>query len=404
MSGEFTSLPQLFDPRHIADPYPTYARLRAEHPVWQALDPLFVLTTYANAVAVLRDSRFGHAEGDQIRRPSEARGGPATREQPPQVRSFLALNPPDHTRLRRLVSRVFTPSRVDEMTPRIKQITESLIARAARGDTVDVIEAVAGPLPVIVISELLGIPEQDRERLVVWSHALARGLDPAFLLPPGVRAAQATARAEFREYLLHLAGKRRLESGEDLISALVSVQDEGDVLSEEELVSTCILLLIAGHETTTSLIGNGLLALLGHPAQLARLREDRQLIRRGVEELLRYDSPVQLTARVALTDAEIAGTPVPRGSFVLILIGAANRDPDAFANPDDLDVSREPTRHLAFGQGIHFCLGAPLARIEAEIALGALLEPDRNIELAGDPSWKENAVLRGVASLPLRIT
>jgi cytochrome P450 len=209
------------------------------------------------------------------------------------------------------------------------------------------------------------------------------------------------ARGEFVTYFRGLIAERRETPGDDLLSALVHVYEQGDVLTEREVLATCVLLLIAGHETTVNLIGNGVLALLREPEQFARLRADPDLADRAVEELLRYDSPVQLTARVALQDADINGMPVPRGTFVLALIGSANRDPDAHPDPDRLDIGREPSRHLAFGQGIHFCLGAPLARLEGRIALRALVRRAPALRLTGEPSWKDNVVLRGMSDLPV---
>ena len=417
-------------------------------------EQMFVLSRHAECAAVLRDPRFGHAEPGQAgpfgrapefgraadqaapefsrapefgRAPEQAgpefSGAPEFGRAPEQVapessrapeqvaldedgkpvRSFLRMNPPDHTRLRRLVSQAFTRPMVARLLPRIEAVTEELLAAArATGGPVNLIEALAYPLPVIVISELLGIPERDRERFVRWSHGLARGLDPEFLLPEGMHAELIAAREEFADYVRELADARRREPGEDLLSALVGVRDSGDLLNETELVSTCILLLIAGHETTVNLIGNGTLALLRHPDQLARLRAEPGLVEGAVEELLRFDSPVQLTLRSALVDAEIAGTAVPSGSVALLLIGAANRDPEEHPDPDRLDVTRVAGRHLAFGQGLHFCLGAPLARLEARVALTALTR-DPGLAPAGEPRWKDNLVLRGLGSLPVRL-
>ena len=391
----------LFDPHRVADPYPTYAWLRASRPVWQATERVFVLSRHEDCAAVLRDPRFGRSEAGRLgaRGPGPA-GEPAADE--PVVRSFLALNPPDHTRLRRLVSRAFTPARVRDLGPRIEAIAAELIdaARASAGP-VDLIAALASPLPVTVISELLGVPAADYDRLVAWSDALARGLDPGFLISAEDRERQQRARAEFGAYLSELIGQRRRSPGDDLVSALVGVVDDGDVLSEEELIATCILLLVAGHETTTSLMGSAVLGLLQHPDQLARLRAEPGLMTGAVEEFLRYDPPVQLTARVALADAIIGAQPVPAGSIALMLIGAANRDPALCADPDDLDITRPPTHHVSFGQGIHFCLGAPLARLETQIVLRLLLQRPDDLGLAGEPTWKENTILRGLRGLPV---
>ncbi len=391
----------LFDPHRVADPYPTYAWLRSARPIWQPLERVYVLSRHDDCAAVLRDPRFGRAEGGRLglRRVGQDLG---VAEERPAVRSFLALNPPDHTRLRRLVSRAFTPARVRDLGPRIEATAAELIKTAsASGEPVDLIEALASPLPVTVISELLGVPAADYDRLVGWSDALARGLDPAFLIPAEDRERQQAARAEFSGYLAGLIAERRRSPGGDLVSALVSVADDGDVLTEEELIATCILLLVAGHETTTSLMGSAVLGLIQHPDQRARLRAEPELMASAVEEFLRYDPPVQLTARVALTDASIGTLPVPAGSAAVMLIGAANRDPGLCADPERLDITRPPTHHVSFGQGIHFCLGAPLARLETQIVLRLLLERPDDLRLAGEPAWKENTVLRGLRYLPV---
>ncbi|SOE09348.1 Cytochrome P450 [Streptomyces sp. 2323.1] len=399
------SLQDLLDPRNQADPYPLYSRWRAQSPLAGLDDRLMVLTRYEDCAAVLRDGRFGHPEADDPRfagrRPSlevlvDDDGRP--------VRGFLGLNPPDHTRMRALVSQAFTRRRVERLAPRIEELTEELFTAMERTPgPVDLIEGLATPLPVAVISELLGVPTADRHRMLTWSHAVARALVPDFLLPPGAAEQEAQARREFTDYLRELVVERRRAPGDDLLSALVTVHDDGDVLTENELLATCTLLLIAGHETTVNLIGNGTLALLRHPDQLARLRSDPALTDNAVEELLRYDSPVQLTVRFALQDAEVAGVPVPAGSTLLLLIGAANRDPAAYEHPERLDIGRTPLRHLAFGQGIHFCLGAPLARLETQIALRILLARAPQLRLAGEPEWKDHITLRGLSRLPLSL-
>ena len=263
-------------------------------------------------------------------------------------------------------------------------------------------QGLALPLPVMVISELLGIAPGDREQPVTWSATLARGLDPGFLVPEHERALQQQARDGFAAYLRGLLPARRRSPGDDLISALARVHDEDEALSEEELIATCILLLVAGHETTRSLIGNGVLALLQHPGELAKLRANPDLTGRTVEETLRYDSPIQFAGRLALRDAEVSGVAIPAGSSVLLLIGAANRDPGLCAEPDRFDASRDLHRHLAFGHGIHFCLGAPLARLEAEIAIRRLVPRLDHLEVARPVVWKPNTVLRGLQELWLQ--
>ncbi len=403
-SDGLLALLQLFDPKDISDPYPKFAHLRETNPVWNPAEHVYVVSRQDDAASILRDPNFGHGEPEQLRilrKLRESNGGIKFETAEMPIRSFLGLNPPDHTRLRGLVSRAFTPTRINSLAPQIEKITEDLLDNIPSGTEINLIEKFASPLPVIVISDLLGIPVSDRDQLVSWSHAMARGLDPAFLLPPGVTTRQLQAREEFANYLSGLIAERRKRPGEDLLSALVSVRDSRDVLSEEELIATSILLLVAGHETTTNLLGNGSNALMRHPDQLNLLRQDTALTERAVEEFLRYDSPVQLTARIALENAAINNHKIEKGSMVLILIGAANRDPRTYRNPDQLDITREITRHLAFGQGIHFCLGAPLARLEAQIAFKALLRRFDTITPAGDALWKENTVLRGIAKLPI---
>jgi unspecific monooxygenase len=399
-----------FDPAFRADPYPHYRRLSASGPLQRTQSGPWVATSHEICGQVMRDPRFGHRlEGDS--------GFWRTDQLPQERRSFLTLDPPDHTRLRRLVSKAFTPRLVERLRPRIADLVDDLLAGASR--EIDLIAALAYPLPVVVISELLGVPAADRARFKSWSDALARGLDPDFLLPPAELARRDQARTEFAEYFRELADRRRGpgparpsggadDTADDLLSALVTVSEHGDVLSEAELLATCILLLVAGHETTVNLIGNGALALLRHPGQLAWFRAHPEAAPGAIEELLRYDPPVQLTGRTALEDVELAGQRIERGQGVLALIGAANRDPAVFPDPDRLDLARldlarSPERHLAFGLGIHFCLGAPLARLEGQIALTKLFQRDVTLAIddLADLSYRDNLILRGLATLPV---
>lgn len=392
----------LFDPAFRADPYPHYRRLREAAPVAAMAPGMWALTRHADCTALLRDSRFGHLDpGTQPASPMFGQipdaGGSAYASDGTPVLSFLLQNPPGHTRLRRLVSGAFTARMVARLEPRVEQIVDGLLDDALGTGTVDLIPALAYPLPVTVISELLGVPAEDHTRFAEWSNTLARGVDPDFLLPPGVIEQVGRARGEFQNYFRDLAALRRRRPGDDLLSALVAV----DELTEAELLVTCTLLLVAGHETTVNLIGNGTLALLRHPEALARFRADPSIAADVVEELLRYDSPVQLVGRTALTDAEIAGVSIARGDHVLGLVGAANRDPAVFTDPDRLDLDRTAIRHLSFGNGIHFCLGAPLARLEGRIVLRRLMERAPGLRLVGEPRWKENVVLRGLDHLPV---
>jgi cytochrome P450 len=397
---DLRALGMLLTSRDVADPYPGYARWRAERPVARPRERLYVLSRFADCEAVLADPAFGRAtDGDG--RPTRGLG-PARREDGGvAARSMLALNPPDHTRLRRLVSRAFTPARVRELAPRVDALTAELLDSAVKGNggRFDLISGLALPLPVAVISELLGIPPADRPRLVAWSDALARSLDPPFLIPEEERGRQRAARDEFAAYLRGLLPSRRHSPGGDLISALIGVHDAGGPLTEDELVGLCMLLLIAGHETTRSLIGAAVLALLRHPAELAALAARPSLIEQAVEEALRYDPPVQMISRFALRSTEIASTTIAAGSFTLLLLGAANRDEALCADAERFSVTRDGQRHLAFGHGIHFCLGAPLARLEAAIALRQLLPRLPRLRIAGEPQWRPNTVLRGLEHL-----
>ncbi|HEY3686697.1 MAG TPA: cytochrome P450 [Streptosporangiaceae bacterium] len=385
------------DPGFRSDPYAHYARLRGNGPAVRSPVGLLVFTSHEACSTILRDPRFGHGADNEanVFNSSDADNGE-------RVRSFLQLDPPDHARLRGLVSKAFTARRIQKLRPRVEELVAGLVSDAVARGSLDVIGDLAYPLPVTVISELLGVPPEDHERFRGWSDALARGLDPDFLLPPEQIARQRAAREEFRAYFAELAERRRAEPAGDLLSDLVRLQTEGADISSAELLATCALLLVAGHETTVNLIGNGTLALLRHPEQLAWLRAHPDEIGTAIEEILRYDPPVQLTGRMALEETEVCGQVVRAGEPVLLLLAAANRDPSVFPEPDRLDLARGTARHLAFGLGIHFCLGAPLARLEGEAALRELtrhaLEP-----LADTPEYKDNLVLRGLAALPVRI-
>ncbi len=386
-------------PEFHANPYPFYRRLREEDPVHASPLGIWVLTRYDDAVMVLRDPRFGR-EG--IAELAEARLG-AARARPTNTRDMLFRDPPDHTRLRSLVSRAFTPRSVEAMRPHIQEIVDGLLDRREGARGMDVIEDLAYPLPVRVICEMLGVPIADQEIFRQWSADIARSLDAA-LLPADsdvVTRGQESSDA-LREYFRSLIALRRKDPQPDLLSALIAAEEQGDKLSEAELLSTCALLLIAGHETTVNLIGNGLLALLQHPDQFRALADDPALIQTGVEELLRYDGPVQRTSRMTMADVEISGKQIPKGRVVVAAIGAANRDPAYFSDPERLDITRKENRHIAFGFGIHFCLGAPLARIEGQVAIGTLLRRMPALKLVSDkPEWRESSVLRGLKTLPV---
>ncbi len=379
-----------FAPEFRADPYAHYRALRTGGPLQRTPGGLWLSPSFDVCAKILRDPRFGHGDA------ALGEGG----RSPRNVRSFLVLDPPEHTMLRRLVSRAFTARLIERLRPRVETLVAELLDGAEA--EIDLISTLAHPLPVIVISEMLGVPPADQDRFRSWSDALARGLDPDFLVPEAELDLRDQARAEFGVYFRALAAARRMSPGDDLLSGLVAIED----LSEDDLIATCILLLVAGHETTVNLIANGALALLRAPDQLAWFRAHPESATAAVEELLRYDPPVQLSARVALENAEVAGQPIRQGEIVMLLLSAANRDPEVFSDPDRLDLTRwltEAPRHLAFGQGIHFCLGAPLARIEGQAALTALAR--RGIALSPVPlRYKDNLILRGLAELPVRLS
>ena len=386
-----------FDPRapeFRADPYPFYDMLRSYAPVffWETWG-LWFLTRHDDCNAWLRDNRLGH--GELFESPPAQR--PLLEM---QSRWMLVKNPPDHTRLRSLVHKAFTPRMIERLRDTIQEITDRLLDEVQDKGEMDLIAALAYPLPVTVIAAMLGVPAADHGRFHGWSNALARSLD--LTDDPAVYDRAAAAAVAFTDYLRELVEERRARPQDDLLSGLIAAEEAGDRLTTEELYATCALLLTAGHETTINLIGNGTLALLRYPYQMQKLKEDPGLIATAVEELLRYDSPVQLTSRMALADVEVRGHTLRAGQQVSFMLGAANRDPDVFVNANGLDVTRKPNPHLAFGSGIHYCLGAPLARLEGQIAVNTLLRRMPRLALATDsPQYSDNYVLRGLAALPV---
>ena len=395
-----------FLPETRADPYPQYRRLRELDPVHPSFPGVWILTRYRDVAAVLRDpvtfssdsrnsdlyQAFRQANQDESLSLIEGQTG----------RTMLFSDPPDHTRLRTLVSKAFTARAIEAMRPHIKEITDRLLEPLRDEGRFDVVADHAYPLPVTVICEMLGIPPDDRHLFHTWSQDLVLVLDPMVTVETLDRVAQALV--SFRQYFDALVSERRANPTEDLLSALITAEEEGRRLTGDELRSTCILLLVAGHETTVNLISNGMLALLRRPDQLDRLGREPGLIRNAIEELLRYDSPVQLTGRTVMRDLEIEGKPIRRGEQVVGVVGAANRDPEQFSDPELLDVTRRDIRHLSFSAGIHYCLGAPLARVEGQIAIGEVVRRFPRLQLVTEAlEWRETVTLRGLRSLPVAV-
>ena len=385
------------NPAFRADPYPAYRFLREAAPMWRAPTGQWVVSTHAGCTALLRDPRVGRCDRRLLE--PEAFAEPAVAS---LTRMMLFLDPPTHTRIRGLVSRAFNARRIEALRPRIEAIVDDLIDRVHGQGGMDVIADFAHRLPVTVICDMLGVPEQDRAPFLEESTVRGRILDPVPLSREEMDAANGGF-GYLEDYFRKLLAYRRENPGEDLVTALLAARDADDRLSEDEIVSNINLLFGAGHETTTNLIGNGLLALHRNPGELTKLRNDPSLLPNAVEELLRYDSPVQLTSRLPIESVEIMGETVHPGEEVIALLGAANHDPAAFAgDPDALDVGRPGVRAISFGGGLHFCLGAQLARIEGEIALGRLIERLPHMKLT-DPdhvTWKQTVTLRGLESLP----
>ena len=389
----------LSDPRWASDPFAIYAELRERDPIHRNdAAGMWVLSRHADCLAVLRDRRSSSDSGTS----DSPLSGPMS-EAFLEMRPFLFLDPPDHTRLRGLVAKAFTPRVVEALRPRVQAVVDDLLDAAIEQDRVDLTEALGYPLPVRIICELLGVPAEDELLFRAWSDALARGFDPSFLLTDDVVAARTEAVTQFAEYFGGLLADRRRTPGDDLLSRLVDVEDDGTVLSEPELLATCILLLAAGHGTTVNLITGGALALLEHPDQMAILRADPSTVRSAVEEMLRYVSPVQLTGRYMSEDMELGDTVLSAGDFAILLLASANRDAAAFDRPDAFDIRRTPNNHLGMGFGIHHCLGAPLARLEAQVAFTELARRAPELTLDSDPvRFSGTLVLRSIESLPVR--
>jgi cytochrome P450 len=397
----------LAGPAFKSNPHPFYAELRSREPVCPIRLPdkqvVWLVTRYDDVARVLKDDRFAKDRTKALSAEQLAKQPWVPAIFRPLTRNMLDLDPPDHTRLRALVQKAFTTRVVEQIRDRIRELTEELLDRAMRRGVVDLIRDYALPLPTTIISEMLGVPGEDRRRFHRWSAAIVQSDPSGWRMLRGIPPT-----LMFLRYIRRLVQARREAPREDLVSALVRVREEGDRLGEDELVAMIFLLLIAGHETTVNLIGNGTLALLAHPDQLARLRDEPDGIDRAVEELLRHSGPVAMaTERFAREDLAVGGATIPRGSMVYAVLASANRDENQFPDPDRLDLGREPNRHLAFGLGIHYCLGAPLARLEARIAFETLLRRAPKLRLAEEPAslrWRRGLNLRGLEALPLKLT
>jgi cytochrome P450 len=387
-----------WDPTFRANPYPHYRPLLEGPPrIIQLFAPVAIISRYADVVAVLQDhARFSSARPPvgEIRNEGPFRGTP----------TMLTSDPPVHTRLRRLISRDFTPKRIRELEPRIRQIASELLDAVARKGSFEAMADLANVLPVMVIAEMLGVPPREYETFKHWSDAVVAGANtlPGEPLPQTFR----NAADALREYFAGEIDKRRRAPGPDLISALVAAHEETESLSAEELLAFVILLLLAGNETTTNLIGNGLLALGRHPGQMKLLRDRPELIQKAIEEILRYDGPVQTTFRFAKESANVGGIEISAGTGCFVVLAAADRDPTQFKDPERFDITRDPNEHVAFGDGIHFCIGAPLARLEGSIAIASSLQRFPRLRLAGPDAplaYKGSFALRGLAALPMAI-
>lgn len=389
-----------------SDPIPFYAYLLEHEPLCYLEEPRFwVASRYEDVNRILKDPLFVREYRNAVPKHQQLELPPPSKEWNPVNELLdnwmLFRDAPTHTRLRRIVSHAFLPQTLERLKPKIRAIAGYLVERMDEDPQPDLIASFAFPLPVIVIAELLGVPPEDRELFKNWSHTFARVLEggdqPAEFAQQAKRAAE-----DISDYFRCLIAERKSTPREDLVSELVTAQEQADALTEQELIATCVLMLVAGHETTVNLIGNSVFVLLNHPEQLARLIECPELITSAVEEVLRFESPVRTTTRIASADCEIRGQTIRQGQTVSVMLGAANRDPAQFEQPNRFDIRRMQNRHLAFASGSHFCLGAPLARMEGEIAMSALLERFPQLRLADDkPNWRPSILFRGLESMSL---
>ena len=402
----------LNSPDFKADPYPVFARVRSEDPVHLTEFPGnrkgWLITRYEEAEKVLRDPRFIKDPRHAFTPEQLQRQFPALKVQEPEHeqtfafnRNMLGTDPPDHTRLRSLVNLSFTPRFIEQWRERIQTITNDLLDAVQDKGTMDLVDDLAFPLPIIVITEMLGIPPEDRLKFRAWSNSVIEASGN----PEEFRKQREKLR-EFQEYLRFLSNEKRNHLSDDLLSLLIRTEEAGDKLSEGELISMVFLLLVAGHETTVNLISNGALALMTHPEQMQLLREHPEMLKSAIEEFLRFHGPLMTaTQRWAAEDVELAGKLIRKSDYVVVILASANHDPATFHNPDDLDITRSSNPHLAFGKGIHYCLGAPLARLEGQVAIGTLLQRMPHLQLAVDPQdlvWRPGALIMGLRALPVK--
>ena len=397
-----------FDPAFRADPYPFYARLREEAPVYMTPFGFAVLSRYDDIARTLRGSEFARdIEAHVELSPNDPRAIRRERQRERRddgfaAKTILNLDPPDHTRLRRLVSLAFTPSAIERLRVRVQQLVDDILDIAAERGSIELVDELAFPVPFQVISDLLDLPTDRSDEVREWSGTLTAAIEPT-VDEAGIDAAEEASLA-MGQFLSEVIAHRRGNLGDDLLSGLIQAEEEGDRLTEAELRSFVTLLYIAGHETTVNLIGNGTLALLRHRDELRRWSADPSLDTNAIDELLRYDGPVQNTVRVPTVDVEYEGGAVPAKTMVMTLLGAANHDPAMFDDPDTLRLDRpNANRHLAFASGVHYCLGAALAKLEASVAITSLIRRFPDLDLAGEPGWRDRLTIRGVDHLPLQL-
>ena len=394
-----------FEPGFAENPYPQWQALREHDPVHESPLGIWLLTAYDDVHRFVRDPATSVEDRNANPTVFDAIQQEALGEEHEERenRTMLMLDPPDHDRLRRLVTKAFTPRVIEGLRPRVQQMVDDILDRVGPTGEMELVSDLAFPLPFAVISEMLGVPDTDGVELRKWSSVLVRTLEP--VNDPEIMKAIIEAGDAMYDFTADLIERKRSDPGDDLLTALIAAEDQGDMLTDEELIAQVILIYIAGHETTVSLIGNGTLALLHHRDQLERLQADPSLDANAVEELLRYDPPVQMTRRITLTDVTVRDKTIPAGTFTVCVIASANRDKAHWGgDADRLDLGRAGAQHhLAFGGGVHYCLGATLARVEGQVAIASLVRRFPQVEMAGDPVWNGRLNLRGLDTLPLSL-